>query len=240
MRHGLSIAREIRDQAYALATLSKRTTEIRGIRLSLAGISPRMRYVMTAPGRSRYEEDDAELASQILTADDRVLEVGGGVGFLALHCIKTLGIRDYFMVEANRRLLASIETNFALNGTPPPQVLQAVVNAKDQPVEFWVHRNFWSSSLARRHGSKREMLEGRSIPSILAEMPFHPNVLLMDIEGAEADIPLSHFEPFEKILIELHPKLAGSEGIDALLNGLSARGFEIAARKGGSHAFIRS
>lgn len=230
----LNLVREIRDQAFALATFRKDTADVEGVILSLDGVSPRMRYVMSRG----YESEDAQLAAQILEPGDKVLEAGSAVGFLAIYCAK-LGIKDYCLVEANGALAPAIRKNFKLNGVPDPHIISAAVSAQDGEVLFGVHRNFWSSSVVKRDGAKFVAVPARSIPSIIAELPYRPNVLVMDIEGGEASIPYEHFDLFDKLLIEMHPKLVGSDKIADLTAALVGMGFIETARIGASRAYKR-
>jgi FkbM family methyltransferase len=231
----LNAIREARDYAYMAATLLKHETSVEGIKLSLRQASPRMRYVMCRG----YEIGDAHLAKLALTAEDSVLEAGTAIGFMALYCIKRIGVRNYWMVEANPALEQSIRENFALNDIAMPTLRIGAITGSDGPVRFGVNRNFWSSSTVKRQGEHRITVEGRSIPSMLAEMPFNPTTLIMDIEGGEASIPHDHFLHFQKIIIETHPKLVGDSPIDALLSFLRASGFQQVGKEGGSYAFHR-
>lgn len=232
----IELVREVRDHAFAAATVLKKTVEIEGVRLSLADVSPRMRFVMCRG----YEKQDAELAAEILTPEDSVLEAGSAIGFLALFCIKRLGIRRYRMVEANPQMEPAIRRNFTLNGRSPPEITIAAVAAQDGEASFGVNRNFWSSSTVVRAGETRITVPARSLPSLVAEMGYQPTTLIMDIEGGEASIPHEHFNPFCKVVIETHRKLVGEGPIDRLLAALKADGFRQVGERGGSLAFTRS
>ncbi|MFL5542304.1 MAG: FkbM family methyltransferase [Longimicrobiaceae bacterium] len=231
----LYLVREVRDHAFAPATAWKRTVEIEGVRLALDGVSPRMRYVMCAG----YERAVALLARALLTRDDSILEAGAAIGFIAAYCMKVIGIRDYTAVEANPALLEAIRRNAALNGIAPPRIVHAAVCAADGEVSFGVNRNFWSSSTFPRPGSTSICVHGRSLPSLLAEMASRPTALIMDIEGSEAALPAEHFASFDKLIVEVHPGLAGKPAIALLLAGLREQGFHLVDRAGGSYAFAK-
>lgn len=230
----LNTVRYIRDQAFSLATRHKKTVEVEGVTLSLEGVSPRMRYVMS----NGYEAEDAHLAAKILTSNDSVLEAGSAIGFLAVYCSK-LGVKNYCCVEANGSLAPAIRRNFALNNLPAPRVISAAITADDGEIDFGIHKNFWSSSTLSRAGANFVKVPARSLPSIVAELPFTPNVLVMDIEGGEVSIPKTHFAMFDKIVIETHPKLVGADKIDTLLSAIEEMGFKEIGRIGGSRAYTR-
>jgi FkbM family methyltransferase len=226
--------KQLRDQAYALATFWKRSVMHQGVRLSLRGASARVRYRL---GRD-YELDDTQLCKALLRPGDRVLEVGSAVGFLALYCTKVLGIRDYATVEANPALAPIMAENFRLNGVALPVCINAAIGATSGITRFNVNRDYVSSSLAGQGGTAIEVVQ-RTIPDILDALPFQPNVLIMDIEGAEVDLPLAHLCRFEKISAEFHGRWVGQERVDRLLEGLQQAGFRIVAREGWSLALTR-
>jgi FkbM family methyltransferase len=231
------IARNIRDFGFELLTMNKKTVTVHDVVMSLDGVSRRMRYVM-ARG---YESRDAALALRFLVSSDRVLEAGGAIGFMALNCMMHIGIRDYCVVEANPYLATAISENFRLNGMTLPALRTAAVGPTDGSVSFGVSRNFWSSSvLIRDNEMKRITVPMLSIPTIVAGLPFQPNTLIMDIEGAEISIPPQHFDGFEKIIVELHPKLVGVAAARGFERNITSRGYVELARIGGTIAYARA
>jgi len=48
-----------------------------------------------------YERKEATIVSQRLTADDVVLEIGAGIGFLSAYCAKRIGSERVFAYDAN-------------------------------------------------------------------------------------------------------------------------------------------
>jgi FkbM family methyltransferase len=194
-----------------------------------------MRYVMSRG----YEKGDAELAAQVLTPSDYVLEAGSAIGFMAIYCLKVIGIRGVRMVEANPNLASAIRDNFRRNGLANPDIIQAAVSASDGSISFGVNANFWSSSILSRANETRVEVPARTLPTLVSDMPTKPTALVMDIEGAEVDIPIEHFGLFEKVVIETHPKLVGEDATAKLLRGLEADGFRQVARMGGSYAYAR-
>lgn len=227
----LDIIRVARDYAWSAVTFPLSTTTVSGVKLSLNGASPRMRYVLMRG----YESGDAALAAAVLDANDTVLEAGTAIGFMAIYCMKHLGVRHYHMVEANPAMESEINANFNLNGIPRPGLSIAALAAEDGEI----NRNFWSSSTLERNGEQRITVLARSLPSLIAELNYQPSALIIDIEGGEGEIPLEHFSLFRKIIIETHRKLIGDAAIDKLMHGLNSLGFTIVAESGGSYALER-
>lgn len=215
------------------------TVARRGVLLATRdpAISAKMFHVLSQD----YEGTEVALASEWITGDDKVLELGSAVGFVALYCIKTLGVRDYAMVEANPGLVRVAARNIALNEVqPPPPLIHAAVTGENGSADFHVTPDFWSSSTIRRTPQVDTIsVPAMTIPTIMAQLPFTPDTLIVDIEGGEAAIPPEHFAPFRKVIIETHARVVGKAAIEALLGGLARLGFERRAQRGLSYVLTR-
>ncbi len=232
----MNLVAEIRDRAVLGATFWRKTVTNGGIRLSLRGASPRMRTAL----QFGYELEDARLCSRFLEPSDRVLELGSSIGFLALYCLKRIGVAGYAMVEANPYLADTIAKNFALNGMTVPHLFNVAAGPEEGEVSFNVNRDFWSSSvLDRANAAQAVTVPQRTIPSLIADLPFAPNVLIMDIEGGETRIPLDHWTLFDKVIVEFHARMVGQDAIDRIVNHLKANGFVEAGEDRRSVAFVR-
>ena len=229
--------KNIRDYTVLAVTFPKTTVRNAGIMLSLRDASPRVRFALL----TGYETDDARLCSKYLTSDDRVLELGSSIGFIALHCLKNVGIADFAMVEANSNLLPVMRENFALNDIGMPTYLNVAAAEQDGEMNFNVSRDYFASSLTNVSGAATPVaVKAQTIPSIIAQLPFGPNVLIMDIEGAEVSIPIEHLAPFDKIIVELHRRFVGDAAIDQLILRLAAAGFKQVESDGYSTVFLKA
>jgi FkbM family methyltransferase len=199
---------------------------VRGVRLLSRhpAISPKMRFVLF---NRRYEEPEAALMEQAVRPTDRVLEIGAAIGFLGCFAQTRLGVKDYALVEANAALIEVITTNQRANGVGG-QVIHAAAAGTDGPIRFAAAADFWASSLS---DEGEVVVDGLTLPSLKARLPFTPNVLVMDIEGGEVSLPPEHFDGFEVVVMETHPSMVGDEATDALLAALDARGLKEVARK---------
>jgi FkbM family methyltransferase len=230
----------LRDRLYLLSHFWKKYATVESVLLNLRhpAISPRMFYVLS---RS-YERGEAELVSRHFSPRNAVLEAGGGVGFLSLHCLKNIGVRQYAIVEANRALTDLIEANFAINHVDVQSVaiFTGAVADCDGELEFTNHKDFWSSSLVQGRGGQQISVKAYSIPTLISELDFTPNTLIMDIEGAELLIPIEHFTLFDTLLIETHPGFVGKEKIRQFEVRLGEAGFIELDRAGKVVLFRRS
>lgn len=113
----------------------------------------------------------------------KVLEIGTGIGFISLLASRIVGDKNVFCYEANSSLEASIRRNYALNNLHPQLTMKAV-KVDGQPVTFFQSENIISSSVFdRARNDQKTLVESVQFQSVLYEVK--PDVLIMDIEGAE-------------------------------------------------------
>jgi FkbM family methyltransferase len=221
-----AVLRRVRDELYrALSPAS--VVDQQGVMLTRRhpAVSAHMFRVLSRT----YEREEIALVSRWITAEDRILEVGSAVGFVALYCIKKIGVRDYCVVEANPELESLLRANFSINGLDLDafNYRKLAVSGEDGELVFRINKEFWSSSVVARSKEKRsETVPARTISSVISGLPYTPNTLVMDIEGGEVNIPAEHFAPFSKILIETHARVVGDAPIDSLLSSLKGMGFQ--------------
>lgn len=225
---------------YYLNYFSK-VIEYQGVRLSVKEdcISKSMFYQL----HHRYEQDEIILINKYVSSEDSILEVGGGIGFLSLYCKKHKQTRDYCIVESNPQLISTIEKNFHLNKFEMPLLINKVIvgRSEHKNVNFFITKNFWSSSSIPRHSDAQMIsLEGITLPALLSELAFRPTVLIMDIEGGEQDIPVEALTQFKKVIIELHPYIIGTTTVSSIISNFIKNGFTLRDFKKGSYYFERS
>ncbi|VAW02948.1 hypothetical protein MNBD_ALPHA04-1403 [hydrothermal vent metagenome] len=228
--------KHFRDIVVQTATFWKDSVQNQGIELSLRDASPRVRFSLL----TGYEDDDARLCKAHLNSDDRVLELGSSIGFIALYCLKTLGIKDYAMVEANPALLPVMEENFRLNEVAMPAYLNVAAGGEDGEATFNVSHDYHASSIHNIDNLDNAVtVAQRTIPSIISTLDFTPNVLIMDIEGAETVIPTDHLCLFDKVIVEFHRRFVGDQAIDSIIDAMEMCGLKQIAEDGYSSVFIR-
>lgn len=229
--------KNFRDHAVMGATLWKKYAVNAGIKLSLRDASPRVRFSLM----TKYEMDDARLCQKYLNKEDRILELGSSIGFIALHCMKNIGIKDFAMVETNQALFPIMKENFELNEISMPCYLNIAAGHEDGTANFNISEDYYASSLTDINKIQNIItIKQQSIPSIISQLDFTPNTLIMDIEGAEVQIPIEHFCLFEKIIIEFHGRFVGYEAIEKIISQLLSNGYNQVDCDGYSTVFIRS
>lgn len=206
-----------------------RSFEIDGIRLAIPA------DCLTAPlaealASGRYEHSEAEALRRHLVAADRVLELGAGAGFLSAVAARTVGADNVIAVEANPRMMDALRANLAANGAAAVTVIHGAAVAGDHAagtVPFLARRAFWAAELAK--GAKGDPARVADVPAISLAMllrDHRPSVVVMDIEGAEVDLVSGEWPGSVRLLLmELHVKKYGGQGVRAIFDALSAAGF---------------
>lgn len=177
-----------------------------------------------------YEHWESEAAIRVIKAGDRVLELGGGVGFVsAVVGAKAAKVASYHVIEADPRLKKIIETTHQLNGISGFTVETCMVSTNPAEIEkgtaqFALAGNFTASSAKRLNVGRREIsVPVRSLDEVLKEHV--PNVLICDIEGSELDLVDGDLGSFRAIMMEIHPDVFGLEGVAQIFRRLTSQGF---------------
>ncbi|AEG08389.1 FkbM family methyltransferase [Sinorhizobium meliloti] len=177
----------------------------------------------------RYESREGKILNKIIEDGERILELGGGLGFISTIAAKnqkTKAVRTY---EANPALKDVIAQTHKLNGVKNVEVETAVLvrEARVEHVPFYVRKDFWGSSLAKRVGettAKEVMVPVKELSWVLGE--FRPTMIVCDIEGGEADLFDGRSLPgVTKVLVEVHQPMIGPKGMQSVFDGFSRSGF---------------
>ena len=176
-----------------------------------------------------YEKPERKLSEKLVQPGDRIIEMGAGLGFVGGYTTcKTTDtvLRSY---EANPSLIPHVEALYAMNGIADRaevrnELLVADPDAPDA-VTFHIHGSFLGSSVYKVGGGHRPKLQIPTAAWAKVKQEFRPDVLIMDIEGAELEF-FTHADlsGVRAIIVELHPKRYGPEGVEACVAALTAKG----------------
>lgn len=170
-----------------------------------------------------YEADEAQSVDRCVRPGFRVLELGAGLGYVGMLAARKTEPGNVLSVEANPDLLPVIRANHARNEVADISLMHGAVvgHAEDgETTSFHIANGFTGSRLGAG--------EGRQVDVPL--IGFHelirahrPHVVLMDVEGAEAD----YFErswkcPLRFCVMELHPKQYGADVVKKIIDRMSA------------------
>lgn len=182
--------------------------------------------------RGGYELNEFRALMRHLKSDDRVLDLGGGAGFVALQAARVVGAENVTAVEANPDMFKAIGHNADKNGFAAMQVIQGAVVADsfaDETVTFELLPGFWASSISEDGTKRRKASKLVTVPALKfgdLQARARPTVISMDIEGAEADLASCVWWPETRIVImEVHPQHYGSHALRQLIQDMFANGF---------------
>ncbi|MGR3323101.1 MAG: FkbM family methyltransferase [Pseudooceanicola sp.] len=200
--------------------------ELNGVRLALpeALATPKIRRKLEA---GKYEGFEARAAAMRVRKGFRVLELGGGMGYVGSVCAGITGGGNVVTVEANPDMLPVIRANFDRNGHTDATLVHGAVTgdgAEGETLEFRRGKAFWGASIAEDgQGGDLVQVPLLRIGTLLAE--HRPHVVIMDIEGAEQhlfDAPWPGHVRF--VMMELHPARYPDTVIKRIFDCMSASG----------------
>lgn len=167
-------------------------------------------------GRGKYEGREIAGALHVVRAQDRVLELGAGLGIVGAVVARNRRPERMLSFEANPALMPHIGALYRLNG------LERVIDARnavlisdpDRPASlpFHIHPGFRSSSLIAADDTAATVdVPTEDFAAVCAELK--PTVLISDIEGGELDL-LRHADlsGFRAVVIEFHGRAYGARG----------------------------
>ena len=179
-------------------------------------LSPRM---MRRLRRGLYEAKELAALKRLLKPDDRVLELGGGIGAISGFAGKRLNGGGLTVVEANPRLADFIRRVHELNDIAST-VHHGAVTPKARPdLEFHLRDDFIAASLTADAAPVAETISVPAVPinDLIAEAT--PTVLISDIEGAEVDVfKVADLSEIRLVIVETHPQWIGPKGIRTIFD----------------------
>lgn len=194
--------------------------------------------------KDRYELDEVSGTPKFLEKDDRVIELGAGIGFISSFLGVNLGVENVLCVEADPSLCAFIQNVHELNGLSAAQVRNCVAlndAGSEGPVSFYVREQFWSSSLDGGEPFEKAIeVPGVRLSKLIRD--FNANTLIVDIEGGERDLfAPADLSGIDKIFLEIHTRKIKKIGIKQCFDALSQSGFcyDQQVSRGGSVLFRR-
>ncbi|WP_133489337.1 FkbM family methyltransferase [Aliiroseovarius marinus] len=188
--------------------------------------------IRVAMDRGGYEKNESQALKRHLKPGDRVLDLGGGAGFVALQAARIVGAENVTAVEASADMSKAIGANAVKNGFAEMQVVQGAVvpdGFTDDTVTFEVLPGFWASSISEGGEKTRKASKLVTVPALKfgdLQRRAQPTVISMDIEGAELDLASCAWWPETRIVImEIHPERYGSHALRQLIKDMFSNGF---------------
>lgn len=188
-------------------------------------LNARLSDKLTAGG---YEGHEAHAAKMRVRDGNRVLELGAGIGYIASICASITGAENVFTVEANPDMLPVIRANLDRNGHQAVTLIHGAVTGleeDDETIAFERKKTFWAGRIAGVDSDPGAVVQVPllNIRTLLTEL--RPNVVIMDIEGAEAQLfDFKWPRHVRGVMMELHPKQYPDSVIKRIVDCMSASG----------------
>ena len=200
--------------------------------------------IQTAPIRKMlekgwYEIEEVRAIRAHLLSTDSVLELGGGIGYLAAFCAQLVGANRVTTVEANPILLPVIEETLSNCGLADVNILHGVAVEKicGKTENFYISDAFWSGTRKKSEDNNYKKIVAPALALKELIKISKPTILIVDIEGAEEDFFYSELpSELRLIIIELHPSHYPSNSIKNLFLRLFDQGFIYETK--GSHGAV--
>lgn len=175
-----------------------------------------------------YETRECEAVLRVTRPGDRVLEFGGGLGYVSTLVAVRRAPSRIVTVEANPDLIPYIRSVHEANGVSCATLHHGVVAAEsggDRP--FHVRHNLLGSS-AESDTDPASITACHAVPRLgAAELVAQerPDILVCDIEGAEAEaLSAADWSGLRAAVIELHPQWIGPAGVRAVFDAMHRGG----------------
>ena len=204
------------------------------LRLPVDVVSPQ---VALAVMRGYYEHDERRAATGDLRPEDRVLELGCGIGLVSLEIARAQPLTQILCVEANPALENATRESFAANGCSA-DLVGAVATLADGETDFYLARDFWESAAAPI-SSPVSVIRRKSVDVNRLIKEFDPSIIVMDIEGGELDlIPKMVLDGLRRLVIEFHPANCQADAISASIAHLLNSGFMLDLGAGSQQVLV--
>ena len=216
--------------------------ELAGIKIPLdpAVVSP---SILQAIRSGQYEKTEGKMLAAMVDSGERVVYIGGGLGFTSTVMAKTGRAAQVVCVEGHPDLRRLIEWVRDLNGVDF-LIRNAVIAPDGGPatVPFYLHKDFWGSSLLpiaadRLHGVVQAPV--LTFGDLIRE--YAPTMYVVDIEVVKELVSSSKalgespkqgewlhavdLTGVSKVVIQIHKSIVDRRGIKRVFDWFSSQDF---------------
>jgi FkbM family methyltransferase len=201
---------------------------------------------------NQYETPEREAIERFLDPSLPVIELGGAIGVVA--CItnrKLANPNDHVVVEANPALIPLLEENRDRNKCSFTIESRAYAYGRESAVFHSNATDFLgSSTLVYRAAEpsvdtivKDAVVKTTNLQTILDQYSFNRCTLICDIEGGEAELLSNESvivrDRVSTLIIEIHAGFLGKDKMTALIEQMTAMGFESIYQNGETFVFSK-
>ena len=187
----------------------------------------------------QYEQGEIEIIKQRIEPQDRIMEIGTGLGFVSAYCAKIVGSENVHTFEANPLNIEMALRVFKKNKVSP-HIQNALLADISGTIDFPVNRKSRLASSSLLASGDAVQVPQLVLNDIIRDI--QPNFLIMDIEGSEYDVfRIIDFQTIYKIQVELHPSILGEDKLNEIFYRLKENGFvaDISMPDGRNYFFKR-
>jgi FkbM family methyltransferase len=180
----------------------------------------------------RHEVAERALVRAHLAPGLPAIELGGGIGIVSCSINKKLAQPgNHVVVEANPDLITTLETNRRLNGCEFRIRNAALAYGREETV---LDIDSWATSRVGGRGTRQAVVATTTLERLLRETGFARVSLVVDVEGAEADLVEREGtllgERVRTLIVESHPSIIGPDRAAQMIATLRSLGFVEVAR----------
>ncbi|WP_437229274.1 FkbM family methyltransferase [Planctomicrobium sp. SH661] len=187
-----------------------------------------------------YEPSEIAFAQKYITPESSILDLGGCIGVVSCVANRQLSDRRrHVVVEANPKLMSSIEANRDRNGCGF-QIESCLVSRSSDGV-FYLHELIVGGS-ADRQTAERVQVPVKTVEQLSAAHGIQFDSLMMDIEGGELGFIRENEEFFKTLriaIIEFHDFIIGKADVSECRNLLRRYGLAKVDEDGGVEVWKR-
>lgn len=170
----------------------------------------------------KYEKLEYRVLGKLIKKGEVILELGGGVGFISAVAARHPNTKSVYVVEADARLIPIIKRTHELNSVKAT-IFNEMVGQQDGSGKFYIADSYIASSAYSEPGRVEVTVPITSFQRRIDHI--RPSMLIVDIEGAEAEIfSTARLKSVRTILVELHPKVIGTNGTMKVFDNLRREG----------------
>lgn len=193
--------------------------------VSTAHLTPKIVNSLTS---GRFERTERRAIKKNVVAQDRVLDLGGGIGCTGVVAGRIVGGESLMIVEANADLLPDISENLAANIIFGAKLVHGAIVADKttETIRFFKPKGFWAGSLLENNAPNAQKVDVPALDFHAVVSDFKPTVIICDTEGLEITLFKKQLpQTVRLIILELHPSLYDQKAIKTLFDELSKMGF---------------
>lgn len=176
--------------------------KVHGIKIQAWKVSGRIRNKLIG---GTYELEEVSTLNKIIEQDDKVLELGTGIGVTGSLAARLAFRGKVWTFEANPQVQKIAEIHFCLNKLNNIKLYNGIVGKINGKSDFYMTNEFWSSSRIPKDGSQRISVKVFSMNEILNDL--RPTKVIADIEGSEYELFLDKawaLSNIKALCIEFH------------------------------------